>query len=282
MRSFIVPQAMCLRDFTDVTYPQGSFALPRLLRERQVRVNGVRTAKNVWLAAGDEVAYYTTPAEEARPFYAEVYRDENVLVADKCAGVNTEGLAAHLARTCGALPVHRLDRNTAGLIVFARSGQAERELLAAFKGRAVQKEYEAVCLFPFAQPKGELRAYLQKDAQRARVRVYAAARAGALPILTGYEVIEPRGELSRVRIYLHSGRTHQIRAHMAFAGHPVLGDEKYGSEAYNKKYGVRRQILVAKTLSFAANGMLSYLRGKTFVSSFEAAFPQKKEEKTEN
>ena len=274
MQKFIVEQPMCLRDFTDRTYPQGSFALPRLLRAREVRVNGVKTGENVRLAAGDEVAYYTTAAEEARPFYREVFRDENVLIADKFPGVNTEALAAHLSRTCGALPVHRLDRNTAGLLVFALHAEAEEALLAMFKERTVEKIYEAVCLFPFAQKRAQLQAWLCKDAAKARVRVYAAPHAGAAPVSTDYEVMQECGELSRVRITLHSGKTHQIRAHMAFIGHPVLGDEKYGDEAANKRYGVKRQLLVAKKLCFLAGA--PYLEGRAFFSSFEAAFPPQK------
>ena len=274
MQKFVVPQRVRLREFTDNTYPQGSFALPRLLREREVRVNGAKVGANVWLSAGDEVAYYTTPAEEAKPFYAEVYRDGNVLVCDKAAGVNTEGLAAHLSRLCGALPVHRLDRNTSGLLAFALNAQAEEALLSAFRGRAVRKIYEAVCVHPFAQKKGSLRAYLCKDAQKAKVRIVPAPQAGALPIATDYEVIEERGGLAKVRITLHSGRTHQIRAHMASIGHPVLGDEKYGDEAANQTYGVKRQLLVAKELCFTQlSGALACLNGKTFVSAHTAAFP---------
>lgn len=276
MQKFIVPQATVLRDFTDSTYPQGSFALPRLLREREVRVNGAKVGENVPLSAGDEVAYYTTPAEEARPFYTEVYRDENVLIADKFAGVNTEALAAHLARTCGARAVHRLDRNTCGLLAFALNGEAERALLAAFRGRTVRKVYEAVCLHPFAQKRASLHAYLTKDAKKAEVRVFSQPRAGALPIATEYEVLEERGGLARVQIVLHSGRTHQIRAHMAFIGHPVLGDEKYGDEAANRRYGVKRQLLVAKRLSFACEGALASLGGREFVSAFSAEFPAPK------
>ena len=276
MQKFIVPQRMRLREFTDATYPQGSFALPRLLRARDVRVNGKKTGENVWLSAGDEVAYYTTPAEEAKPFYKEVWRDADVLVADKVSGVNTEALAAHLSRTCGALPVHRLDRNTAGLLVFALNARAEEELLAAFRERAVRKEYEAVCVGIFAEKQARLAAYLVKDAARAQVRIFARPHAGALPVETEYEVLEERGGLSRVRIVLHTGRTHQIRAHMAFVGHPVLGDEKYGDEAANGRYGVRRQLLVAKRLTFSPAGGLKCLRGREFVSSFSAEFPEEK------
>ena len=89
-------------------------------------------------------------------------------------------------------------------------------------------------------------------------------------------MLEERGGLCRVRILLHTGRTHQIRAQMAGAGHPVLGDEKYGDEAANGRYGVRRQLLVAKRLTFSPAGGLKCLRGREFVSSFSAEFPEEK------
>ena len=108
------------------------------------------------------------------------------------------------------------------------------------------------------------------------MRVFSQPRAGALPIATEYEVLEERGGLARVQIVLHSGRTHQIRAHMAFIGHPVLGDEKYGDEAANRRYGVKRQLLVAKRLSFVGEGALASLGGREFVSAFSAEFPAPK------
>ena len=98
----------------------------------------------------------------------------------------------------------------------------------------------------------------------AHVRVFSRPCAGAERIRTEYAVGESFGEYSRVEIRLHSGKTHQIRAHMAFIGHPVVGDEKYGDEALNKKYRVARQVLVAKKLSFRFAGELSYLNGRVF------------------
>lgn len=220
------------------------------------------------LAAGDEVTYYTTPREEAKPFYRVVYLDEQVLIADKFAGVSSEALFCALEEAYGARFIHRLDRNTSGLIAFARTAAAEAEMLAAFRERRVEKIYEAVCFRPFDRPHALLTAYLRKDARAARVRVFAQPVPGAEKIVTEYTVLRPQGDHALVEVRLHSGKTHQIRAHMAFAGHPVAGDEKYGDEALNRKYGVRRQLLVAKRLSFAAGGPLAYLSGRTFESAF--------------
>ena len=96
MKEFIVKKADTLRNFTDNTYPQGSFCLDRLLKKRDVRVNGEKVGTNVSLAAGDKVTYYTTPAQEAKKAFDVIYADENVLVVDKDSGVNSEAVYAVL------------------------------------------------------------------------------------------------------------------------------------------------------------------------------------------
>lgn len=276
MKKFTAAKRQSLKDFTDERYAQGSFALARLLRDRDVRVNGARVGKNVVLSAGDEVAYYTTAREEQKPFYDVVYLDENILIADKYAGVSSEALFCALEEQYAARFIHRLDRNTSGLIAFARTAAAEAELLSAFRERRVEKIYEAVCFHPFQRQRALLTAYLRKDARAARVQVFSAPVPGAEKIVTEYAVRAQAGEHALVEVRLHSGKTHQIRAHMAFIGHPVAGDEKYGDEALNKKYGVRRQLLVAKKLTFACGGPLAYLNGRTFTSAFSPALPPPK------
>ena len=273
MQKFTVQKRGNLRDFTDEHYPQGSFALSRLLRAVDVRVNGVRVSKNVPLEAGDEVVYYTTAKDEERVFYREIYRDENILVVDKFAGVNSEALAEHLFRACGARFIHRLDRNTCGVMCFALNDEAEKQLLAAFRERRAEKVYRAICFHPFRRKSAVCAAYLVKDERAARVKIFDEPVRGSEKILTEYRVLEDHGEYSLVEIRLHSGKTHQIRAHLAFLGNPVAGDEKYGDEVLNRKYHVKRQILVASSLAFTLQGRLSYLSGRVFSSSFSAALP---------
>ena len=257
MKKFVVRKAQTLKDFTDENYAQGSFAFSRLLRDRDIRVCGVRTGNNVFLSAGDEV----------------VYADEHILILDKAAGVSSEALFAAVREAYGARFIHRLDRNTSGLIAFARTDQAEEVLLSAFRRRQVCKIYHALCFHPFVLSHACERAYLRKDERAARVFITANAVPGADPIETEYTVLEKMDEYSLVEIRLHSGKTHQIRAHMAFLGHPIAGDEKYGDEALNRLYRVKRQILVAKRLSFACTGCLAELNGREFVSSFSAKMP---------
>ncbi len=225
------------------------------------------------MSAGDEVVYYTTRREEEKQFYEVVYADEHILILDKAAGVSSEALFAAVREAYGARFIHRLDRNTSGLIAFARTDQAEEVLLSAFRRRQVCKIYHALCFHPFVLSHACERAYLRKDERAARVFITANAVPGADPIETEYTVLEKMDEYSLVEIRLHSGKTHQIRAHMAFLGHPIAGDEKYGDEALNRLYRVKRQILVAKRLSFACTGCLAELNGREFVSSFSAKMP---------
>lgn len=275
MKKFTVSQNEDLKTFTDNVYPQGSFAYARLLRDRDIRVNGQRTGKNIPLRTGDEVVYYTTVREEGVPAFERVYEDENILVADKYSGVNSEALFFALSSEGELYFIHRLDRNTAGLIVFAKNRAAEQALLKAFRTRKVKKTYLAVCVGAFERSFGVMNAYLVKNARAAHVQIYSEPQKGAEKITTEYSVLENGGEYSLVQIVLHSGKTHQIRAHMAHIGHPVAGDEKYGCEAFNRRYGVRRQLLVAKYLAIEADGVLSCLRGKIFASRFSPDLPKK-------
>ena len=268
MKKFIATQENNLKDFTDSVYPQGGFCFARLLKNKDIKVNGARVNCNVALKAGDEVVYYTSQKQEQMPSHTTVYEDENIYIADKPSGVSSEGLFSELCEKGEFYAVHRLDRNTEGLIVFAKNKTAEDELLSAFKERTMQKTYLALCKNSFKQPSARLTAYLTKDDKRGLVTVFNSPQGGAVKIITEYQVLEERGDIALVKIILHTGRTHQIRAHTAFIGCPVLGDEKYGDTALNKKYAARRQRLIAKYLSFNFSGKLSYLNGKTFESGF--------------
>ena len=268
MKKFIVTEDTNLRDFTDSVYPQGGFCLAALLRTKDIKVNGVRVKRSVELKKGDEVIYYTTAKQEQKPSHTVVYEDDNIYLADKPSGVSSEGLFSELCEKGEFYAVHRLDRNTQGLIVFAKNKTAEEELLSAFKEHTVQKTYLALCKNSFRQNKALLTAYLIKDEKSSTVAVYSNACDGAVKIVTEYCVLEERGDIALVEIILHTCKTHQIRAHTAFIGCPVLGDEKYGDGSLNKKYAAKRQRLIAKYLNFNLSGKLSYLNGKQFESGY--------------
>lgn len=271
MKKFTAFAQTSLKDFTDCTYPQGSFVFRTLLKKGDIRVNGIKVKENVKVKAGDEVAYYTTAAQEEAKSHMVVYEDENILIADKLSGVTCEGLFYELAP---CLPVHRLDRNTCGLIVLAKNKNAEEELVSAFKQRRVEKTYLCLAKNEFKKQSATLTAYLKKDEKNSLVRIYPAVKGGCAKIITEYKVLENLGDVAQIEVKLHTGKTHQIRAHLAFIGCPVLGDEKYGDGVLNAKYSAKRQILIAKYLRFDLQGQLSYLNGKTFESSFEPKLPK--------
>ncbi|MDE7301092.1 MAG: RluA family pseudouridine synthase [Clostridia bacterium] len=273
MKTFTANEETNLKDFTDSTYPQGSFYFSALLKKGDIRVNGTKQKANCPLHKGDTVVYYTTPSQESKPSHEVVYDDESIIIADKYSGVSSEALFFELKEKC-PYPVHRLDRNTSGLIVLAKSEKAQEELKDAFKERSVEKVYHCLAKNSFKTPKATLTAYLEKDEKKSLVRIYASPNANSVKIITEYEVIEERGDIALVKIILHTGKTHQIRAHLSFIGCPVLGDNKYGDERLNKKYKVARQCLVAKSLSFTLGGTLGYLNDKSFSSGFDPELPK--------
>ena len=268
MKIFNVTEEINLKDFTDAVYPQGAFCLAALLRQKDVKINGVRVNKNTPLKRGDEVVYYTTPRQEGKPSHTVVYEDENIYIADKPDGVSSEGLFSELTQKGEFYAVHRLDRNTQGLIIYAKNKGAEEELLSAFRDRKITKTYIALCKNSFKNAGAVLTAYLVKDEKKNEVKIYPSPKDGAVKIITEYSFVEDRGDIALIKIILHTGKTHQIRAHTAFIGCPVLGDEKYGDGLLNAKYAARRQRLVAKYLNFNLDGNLSYLNGKVFESGF--------------
>ena len=181
-----------------------------------------------------------------------VAMDGELVVVDKNAGVEVEGdLVPALESVIGPVyPVHRLDANTEGLVVLARTEPMRDELLRAFRTHdGIRKIYHAVLAGVPARSEDTLEHTLVKDAAGAFVRVAAPGTPGGQTARLSYRVLETRGELSLVEIALYTGRTHQIRVQMAAIGCPVLGDDKYGDHEANRRYRVKRQQLLAKRLT---------------------------------
>lgn len=251
------------------------YRLAKAFADRDVKQGGVRVSKAAMAEPGAEIKIYLPEGKtlEAPPI---LYEDENVLIVRKPVGVSCEAdakggltLADRLCQACPGrwpvppVPCHRLDNQTDGLLLLAKTAQAEAELRQAFHDHQVHKRY--VCLVK-GVPKPEeatLDAWLRKDAQRARVTVLDHAAPGAQPIRTGYRVLQ-KGEVSRVSVRLYTGRTHQIRAQLAHIGHPLLGDDVYGDRAFNKEHKAKRLMLTATELRFSLTGRLAYLNEKIF------------------
>ena len=273
MIQLISDKRQSLKEFTENNYAQGAFFWNYLLKNKEIKVNGVRVSTDQTIEAGDEIAYYLTKKQEEKPAFYPVYEDENILIIDKENGVNSEAVYAALARERECYFIHRLDRNTQGLLIFALNERAEKSLLRAFKERKIEKTYHALCFGQFKKQADILTAYLKKDAEKSLVKVFDTPKNGGEKIVTEYRVLTVNGDCTKAEILLHTGKTHQIRAHLAHIGCPIVGDMKYGITAKNKEKKAVRQCLVAKRLRFTLDGELSYLNEKEFFSRFQAELP---------
>ena len=172
---------------------------------------------------------------------------------------------------------HRLDNVTCGLLLLCKDDGAEALLLDMFRDRRLTKIYQCLVRGEMRPPAAVKDAFLVKDAARAPVRVVTHQTPGALPIATQYETLAFDGAVSRLRVILLTGRTHQIRAHMSFLSHPLLGDDKYGDRALNRRLKVSGLQLCATELTLRPGGALSYLDGQTFsIQPPFASFPENK------
>lgn len=228
----------------DITYS----TVMKLIRNKDVKVNSKRVSKDVALVVGDFVEVYYNGEEKS---YTPVFNERGVLIFNKPPTITSEDFEALLQKTFGDIKLcHRLDRNTSGLLVFASDNKAYEELLLAFKNRTVDKYYIAEVYGKFSVKKARLTAYLYKDAKNSQVKIYDSLVKGSQKIITEYEVIEERENTSVLSVKLITGKTHQIRAHLAHVGHFIVGDGKYGDIKINKALNVKRQKLTAYKLKF--------------------------------
>ncbi len=254
--------------------PQLGFGLlQKYLRQNKIKLNGRRQPLSTPLAAGDEVLLYL-PEKQAAPHpLAVLFEDENLLAAYKPAGLvslyedgaggvqagKTDSLARRAAAylragspAAKALPCHRLDTGTSGVLLFAKNEATLDFVTGLLQSHQLAKTYTGLC-FGHPQPaSGVLDGWLRKDAAKGLVRLAPPGAQGARPAETRYETIATQGPLALLRLHPQTGRTHQIRAHLAAAGAPLLGDSKYGDNAANRRYRCRYQCLCAIQLRFPA------------------------------
>lgn len=242
----------------------------RLIRSGQVRVNGRRAQADTRLPAGCEVRLppvRVAQPEEAAPAappreFAPLYEDDALLVINKPAGVAVHGGSGvsfgviEQVRRARAQQrflelAHRLDRETSGALVLAKKRSALTALQEAFRERRVKKRYLALAQGAWPQKLHTINAPLRKyldAAQERRVAIAAAGEPGAMPALTRVRVRQRFAGFTLLDVAIHTGRTHQIRVHLAAQGHPIAGDDKYGDFAANhalRTRGLRRMFLHA-------------------------------------
>lgn len=272
----------------------------KYIRTKRIKVNNKRAEISTRLNVGDVVDMYINDeffqkSETRYDFMGAsksldiVYEDENIMLLNKKVGLlshpdDNEYIDTLITRVKRYLYekgeyqpdeetsftpalVNRIDRNTAGIVIAAKTAAALRILNQKMKDRELHKYYLCVVHGELEQKSGTLLGYLIKDEKKNKVTVYTKMREGAKTIKTKYNVLKSHNGLSLVEIELLTGRTHQIRAHFASIGHPLLGDGKYGTNALNKKAGYKKQCLCSYKLTFDFTTdaeELEYLNGKSF------------------
>ena len=272
----------------------------KYIRLKRIKLGGKRVSRDTRLNEGDVLQLYIndeffdTPSQEnayltvSAPKLNILYEDENILLVDKRPGLAVhphdgaeygktliDHIQAYLYAKREWRPreenaftpalCNRIDRNTGGIVIAAKNAEALRILNQKIKDREIDKRYLAIVEGTPKPKDGVLKGYLFKDAVKNRVYVTDAPQTGAKSCETRYRTLQSKNGLSLVECELVTGRTHQIRVQFAHAGHPLLGDGKYGK--LDKRYERSYQALYSYRLTFRFTtdaGILAYLNGKQF------------------
>lgn len=294
----------------------------KYIRLKRIKRNGQRVGRDDRLAEGDILQLYINdeffeaPRQDnayltvSAPKLNIVYEDAQILLVDKKPGIAVhphdgaeygktliDHIQAYLYAKREWRPreenaftpalCNRIDRNTGGIVIAAKTAEALRVMNQKIKDREIDKRYLAVVEGTPKPKSGVLKGYLFKDAVKNRVYVTDTPQKGAKTCETRYETLESRNGLSLVECELITGRTHQIRAQFAHAGHPLLGDGKYGK--LDKRFDRRYQALYSYRLTFRFTtdaGALTYLNGRSFqvghVDFVDEYFPQTAKQSDQN
>ena len=273
----------------------------KYIRIKRVKVNGKKTELAYRLKCGDVVDMYINDeffekAPEKYDFLKAsknlniIYEDDNIILCDKKVGVlshpdDNEYIDTLIGRIKRYLYekgeykpddehsfvpslVNRIDRNTGGIVIAAKNAEALRILNDKIKFREIDKRYLCIVIGCPKEKQATLTSYMIKDENKNKVKVFSHPVDGGKTMVTEYRVLDTKKGVSLVEVRLHTGRTHQIRAHFASIGCPLLGDGKYGKNELNKKLGgYKKQCLYSYKLGFEFStdgGLLNYLNGKEF------------------
>lgn len=289
--------------FLTKAYPNLSLPLIcKLMRKKRIKLNGARTEPNTKLAEGDVFRFYLSDElldtggkarqadfRDVPPMLDLIYEDENILLCDKPVGMvvhedndNTSDtlinrIKCYLWKKGEYNPdselsfapalCNRIDRNTGGIVIAAKNAESLRVLNQKIRDRELVKLYLCLVWGRLPQKSATLTAYLEKLPDENRVIVSDRKTHANRTIRTKYRVLREFTDRSLVEVDLLTGRTHQIRAHFAHIGHPLLGDGKYGSNKDNRQVGMDCQALYSYKLRFEFTtpaGYLEYLNGREF------------------
>ena len=276
MRTFIVENKFNNKKISNVLYEHfnglSKNTLYKAFRKKDIRINNIKINEDTTVYTGDEITIYIIDDLLFKNINIEkIYEDENILIVDKPSNLEVVGensLTSILSNDYSYIyPCHRLDRNTTGLVLFAKNEEALNILLDKFKNHEIEKHYLAKVYGIPKVKSANLIAYLFKDNKKSLVYISDVPKKGYVKIETSYTLLEKNDKknYSLLDVELHTGKTHQIRAHLAHIGLPIIGDGKYGINEINKRFGYNAQQLSSYILKFnfkTDSGILNYLKGK--------------------
>ena len=240
--------------------------IKKILSNKNVKVNNNRQKEDIVVQKGDKINVSYIEKEQ-KEWYSLVYSDDNVLIVNKRAGIEVvseseRDLLSILKLEFGEVyAVHRLDRNTEGLTIFAKNKTIESELLTAFKTRkSIDKRYALFVHGRVDISKIKRTVYLKKVENLSKVWISEVKTSGFEPISTEFSVIQYLGDKTLLEAKLITGKTHQIRAHIAYYGYPIVGDNKYGKDDFKQMHLTANYL----AFNFDKKSKLNYLNKLNF------------------